>query len=137
MLKLAALALLLVGTFAHADEAQYQLPEKINCTSKGRAENVRSFSISKLNTSRPDISIPDAGLMEELEDTYAVQLGFSNECDNSYSVFLYGSDLSDLREGKLKSVNGLLNYSNEDLDYSYNDQKPHEETVVLTCTLAK
>lgn len=137
MLKLLALPLLLVGSLALADEVQYKLPEAIKCTSNGRVDVVKSFTITKLNTDRPDISIPDASLMEPLEHTYAVELGFSNECDNSYGLFLWGSDLSNLREGKLKSVKGLLQYSNVDLDESYNDEENHEETVVLTCTLAK
>lgn len=138
MLKLLVLPLTLFATIASAKAPEYKLPSAIQCTSKATSPDVQSFTIKKLNTKRPVASIPDQGLMEPLEETYLVQLGFSNECDNSYGLIFYGSDLQLLNEGKVKSVKGLLNYSSVDLDERLGiEGESTSETMQVDCTLLK
>lgn len=115
--------------------AKTRMPDTINCTSKATSENVRSFSLIDLNTTRPDATIPDASLMGfEIRDGLMI-MGLSNECDNSYDVTINLREIEEMVEGKRKTVTGKLSYSDVALSEANNSEEAMEETVEVTCRL--
>lgn len=126
------LLLLIVSSSAFA---KTRMPNKLVCTSKATSENVRSFKLIDLNTTRPDTTIPDAGLMGyEIRDGQMI-MGLSNECDNSYDVTIGLREIEELVEGKRKVVTGKLTYSDVQLSEARNTDEAVEETVEINCLL--
>lgn len=124
--------LLLLSTTAFA---KTRMPDKIICTSAALSENVRSFKIIDLNTTHPESTITDAGLMGyEIRDG-VMTMGLSNECDNSYEITIPLYELEEIVKGKLKSVKGKLVYSDVALSEARNTEEAVEETVELNCRL--
>jgi hypothetical protein len=62
-----------------------------------------------------------------------IDLGFSNECDNSYGVQFYAEDLIALANGKVTEVYGYLEYGDVELDETTNGLV-REERLTMTCT---
>ena len=118
-------ALTCLPLFASATTQQKgpQRPATLECQIQiGHNEGLpNTFTIEKLNTAEPEISIPDAGLMEDLDEqklaaSSILQLSFSNECDNMYDIVLFTADLEKLAKGKVAQVAGLISGGNADID---------------------
>lgn len=115
--------------------AKTRMPDTIKCTSNAASENVREFSLIDLNTLHPSATIPDTGLMGyELRDG-VMNMGLSNECDNSYDISLSLNDVQKLVERKAKTITGKLVYSDVALSEARNTEEAVEETVEITCRL--
>ena len=115
--------------------AKTRMPETITCTSNATSENVRSFSLIDLDTTRPDSSIEDTSLMGyELSDG-VMNMGLSNECDNSYDITISLTQIEEMVSGERKTVMGKLNYSDVALSEARNTDRAGEETVEITCRL--
>jgi hypothetical protein len=129
-------ALLLPAVFSSAAHAEAMTtgPSAIVCTSKATDKNVRTLTLTDLNTEEPKISL---GLgLEDLSVGGFVSVGFSDECESSYSFSWAKSDLEDLRSGKVKSIKGMLNYNNPNLDEIKSQGKENTtETIAVDCRL--
>ncbi len=115
--------------------AKTRMPDTIKCTSKATSENVRSFSLVDLNTTHPEATIVDTGLMGyEIRDG-VMSMGLSNECDNSYEISIPLYELEQVIEGKKKNVTGKLVYSDVALSEARDTEEAVEETVEINCRL--
>lgn len=125
------LVLLALSTSAFATP----IPSELVCTSKATSENVRTFSLTGLNTTEPDATIMDSGFMGMEVADGMLEMGFSNECDNSYGVKIELSQIEELMEGKRKTITGKLTYSDVALSEARDTEEEVEETVEITCRL--
>jgi hypothetical protein len=64
-----------------------------------------------------------------------MNIGLSNECDNSYEISIPVYELEEVIAGKRASVTGKLVYSDVALSEERNTEEAVEETVEITCQL--
>ncbi len=83
----------------------------------------------------PDSSIYDASFLNLSVDAGTLDMSFSNQCDNWYSVTLKTYDLRDLEAGKVKSINGMIKYSDVPLSEAHNSDEAMEEEISIVCRL--
>ena len=57
------------------------------------------------------------------------------ECDNGYGVTLSIDDLRDLKNGKVKEIKGMIDYSDVELSEARNSEEAEEEKVEIVCRL--
>lgn len=124
------LALMLLST---ASFAKTQMPKELKCTAPAKSERVQSFKLIDLRTTHPGSTIEDAGLMGfEIRDG-VMEMGLSNECDNSYGITISLSQIEELMTGKRKTITGKLTYSDVWLSEAMETEEAVEETVEITC----
>jgi hypothetical protein len=112
------------------------LPVKIKCTSKAKSQEAKKFEIDDLDSDRPDSTISDASMMDVDIKGKTYSVGFSNECDNSYSLTFKVADLVKLKSRKFKFVIGELDYFDSWLSEANGDEGETEnEKVSVYCTL--
>lgn len=115
--------------------ADKTLPASITCVSEAASSAVKAFEITELNTTSPDSTITDSGLLDFEITNNLVDITFSNECDNYYGLVFYKIDLASLKSGAKLEVKGLLNYGDVELSEARNTEDQIEETVTVTCRL--
>jgi hypothetical protein len=64
-----------------------------------------------------------------------LNMGLSNEFDNSYEVSLSVDGIEQVIAGKKKSISGKLVYSDVALSEARNTEEAVEETVEINCRL--
>lgn len=115
------------------------LPETIVCRSKAISQVVREFKITALNTSSPDTTLPDTSLMEApIMNGVFYNVGFSNECDNSYDLTLTFKDLIALKKGTVNSITGTLEYFDvalQEEEHEEDETRGAGEALIVTCSL--
>ena len=111
------------------------LPDSIKCTSDATSETVKQFTISEITTMEPDSSIYDASFLNLSVDAGTLEMSFSNQCDNWYSVSLKTYDLRDLKAGEVQSIDGMMKYSDVPLSEANNSEEAMEEEISITCRL--
>lgn len=111
------------------------LPDSIKCSSKATSDAVKEFTIKDITTMEPDSSIYDASFLNLSVDAGTLEMSFSNQCDNWYSVSVKTYDLRDLIAGKVKSIKGMMKYSDVPLSEAHNSEEAMEEEISITCRL--
>lgn len=129
---LVMLCLMSLGTFA-----QSYLPEEMSCTSTAKSDSVREFTITKINSGRPELSLDGNWMVTDITgDTF--KFGFSNECDNDFGVQFKKNDLRNLQIEKVQSITGQLEYWVSDLGSEHEDEEGNlREVVTITCRKIK
>ncbi len=127
--------LITIFTLSFSFSVLAKLPDSIKCSSLATSETVKEFTISEITTMEPDSSIYDTSFLNLEVDAGTLDMSFSNQCDNWYSVTLKTYDLRDLKVGIVKSVEGTLKYSDVPLSEARNSEEAEEETVKIICRL--
>lgn len=122
-------------TFSFSALANNSLPDAIKCTSNGTSSAVQSFSILEINSFEPEATIPDQSFLQINVDAGRIEISFSNECDNGYGITLSIDDLRDLKNGKVKEIKGMIDYSDVELSEARNTEEAQEEKVEIVCRL--
>jgi hypothetical protein len=129
----AAIMFSLVTTVSFAQAPAKDFPATIKCHAK-LVGTSPSFTITDLNTKKPDSTISDASLLDYKLDYSTLQVSFSNECDNIYNLVFFYDDLRNLKDKKVKSILGIMNYGNADMNEG-RETEVESLTVSVTCTL--
>ncbi len=110
------------GPAVRADEPaepafQTLIPDALTCRLEkrsGRIAHGRVFHLTDLRSEQVQADLLDQNYMNGSFSYAGVVLGFSNECDNDYTVFLGGTDLVGLARGERTSITGSLHYQGAD-----------------------
>lgn len=126
------LAVVLLGAAsANADPVRgpqdSTLPSHLVCIPED-SEAGQKIEITQFNSDDAEWNM-DGNFMGRTKDNLMYRIGFSNECDNDYSLLFFTDDLLALAVQKSKTVTGLLRFWNADV--------PENRTVHMTCTVAQ
>lgn len=95
------------------------LPDTMVCQIVGTTPHVplpREFTLRNLRSGTVEASFYDQNSLSQVFSWSVVAFGFSNECDNMYSVFFPGYPLFQLGRGEADTVSGSVHFSQAD-DY--------------------
>src|SRR4051812_17479382 len=89
-------------------------PRALRCVESGKG-TIGRVAIQKLDSSAPEISIPDTKHVELKRLAREITLQANNGCDNDYVFRFEKTDLTNLEKGLLKMIRVQVIYFNADM----------------------
>lgn len=104
------------------------LPNNLDCFSDAKLSEVQEFSLRKINTLSPSMSVDGKWLETSLSGPH-LTLSFSNKSDSTFKVQFTKEDLRNLKLGQISQVLGTLSYWEASTDLM--------ENLTITCKLSQ
>lgn len=127
----------MILTFVQARATETFLPDNLQCTSEAKSFELQEFTITQLNSGKPQISLNVPWINTDVTAT-SLSFDFSNSEDNMFSLSFQNSSLRDLKLGRVSTIPASLKYWLSGLKTGHEDEEGNlTEEIAATCRKLK